>query len=265
MNSTQVVFLHKHLKDQFSQRFRNPTFVPSLQFHKRYKGKENISNGVNKTDYVAHVQAWQFKTAYGGGGGGGGFGGVMYSHVAAYTDVSPKWATFSPKSLNMGPILVKKSLEEGPISLKLTKKKKKRGKISCFSGKTPLEMGPDLRKFRKMSNQPFFKEGKSLFMGRGFRPWLHIPLKTQKIIWVPPQQHPPTILYKTSDIWSEVWRHETNQILSSLCKARMEIKDEKEDEGTASKISFPILDLVVIKIIITRLKTCLCNLNRIFS
>ena len=45
-----------------------------------------------------------------------------YSHVKAYGDVPPKWVTFSPKSLDMGPILVKKSLEEGPISQKLRKK-----------------------------------------------------------------------------------------------------------------------------------------------
>ena len=45
----------------------------------------------------------------------------------------------------MGSILVKKSLEEGPIS----QKSQKKGKISHFEVEKPLEMAPDLRKFRK--------------------------------------------------------------------------------------------------------------------
>ena len=46
----------------------------------------------------------------------------------------PKWVTFHQKSLDMGPILVKKSLEEGLISQKL----QKTCKISRFWGKKPL-------------------------------------------------------------------------------------------------------------------------------
>ena len=54
-----------------------------------------------------------------------------YLHVKAYRDVLPKWASFSPKSLDKGPILVKKNSSksvEGPISPKLCKKYR----ISCF-------------------------------------------------------------------------------------------------------------------------------------
>ena len=41
------------------------------------------------------------------------------SHIKVYGDVPPKWASFSPKkSLDMGPILVKKSLDKGFISQK---------------------------------------------------------------------------------------------------------------------------------------------------
>ena len=46
----------------------------------------------------------------------------------------------------MGPILVKKSLEEGPISQKL----RKMVKLAIFVVEKPLEMGPmDLQKFWK--------------------------------------------------------------------------------------------------------------------
>ena len=54
--------------------------------------------------------------------------------IKAYGGVPPKWVPFHQKSLNMGPILVKKSLEEGPISQQVCK---------------PLEMGLDLRKFQQ--------------------------------------------------------------------------------------------------------------------
>ena len=54
----------------------------------------------------------------------------------------------------MGPILLKKSLEEGPIS----QKSRKIVKSSHFEVEKPLEMGPDLQKFRKKAlNQPFFE------------------------------------------------------------------------------------------------------------
>ena len=45
----------------------------------------------------------------------------------------------------MGPILVKKSLEEGPI----LQKSRKNVKISHFEVEKSLEMGPNLRKFWK--------------------------------------------------------------------------------------------------------------------
>ena len=51
---------------------------------------------------------------------------------------------FTKKSLDMDPILVKKSLQEGPISQKLQKKIEK---SAIFEAEKPLEMGLDLRKF----------------------------------------------------------------------------------------------------------------------
>ena len=86
----------------------------------------------------------------------------------------PNGLLFQQKSLDMGPILVKKSLEEGPIS----QKSRKNGKISHFEVEKPLEMGPDLRKFRKKAlNQPFFEGEKSLDMGKGFRTRAAHPVK----------------------------------------------------------------------------------------
>ena len=63
------------------------------------------------------------------------------------------WVTFSPKILTkhggsrFG--LKKKSLEWVPFHKNCQKKKKKNGKISHFEVEKPLEMGPDLRNFRK--------------------------------------------------------------------------------------------------------------------
>ena len=57
----------------------------------------------------------------------------------------PNGLLFQQKSLDMGPILVKKSLEEGPIS----NKSRKKVKSAIFEVEKPLEMGPDLRKFQK--------------------------------------------------------------------------------------------------------------------
>ena len=58
----------------------------------------------------------------------------------------PNGLLFQQKSLDMGPILVKKSLEEGPISKKIAKKMVK---TAIFEVQKPLEMGPGLQKFRK--------------------------------------------------------------------------------------------------------------------
>ena len=72
----------------------------------------------------------------------------------------------------MGPI-PKKSLDMGPISQKL----QTNWKIGRFEAEKSLEMGLDLRKFRKkerekknLSNQPYFEWEKSLDMGKGFGP-----------------------------------------------------------------------------------------------
>ena len=51
---------------------------------------------------------------------------------------------FHQKSLDMGPILVKKSLEKGSISQKLQKNCKNK---QIFEVENPLEIGPDLQKF----------------------------------------------------------------------------------------------------------------------
>ena len=93
----------------------------------------------------------------------------------------PNGLLFHLKSLIMGPILVKrKSLEEGPISQKL----QKLVKSAVSELEKSLEMGPNLRKFKKktnkkqkQSNQPFFEGEKSLDMGRGFRPQAAHPIK----------------------------------------------------------------------------------------
>ena len=58
-------------------------------------------------------------------------------------------------------------------------------------------MGPNLRKFREMSNQPFFKGEKSLDMGRAFRPRTAYPFK--KIIRVPPPPRMSKALYKVKE------------------------------------------------------------------
>ena len=82
-------------------------------------------------------------------------------------------------SLDMGPILIKKSLEGVPFHKKL----RKNGKISCFEAENPIEMGLDLR---KLSNQPFFKWRKILMdrdMGRGFGPQAAHSVKNE--------DHPP--------------------------------------------------------------------------
>ena len=88
----------------------------------------------------------------------------------------PPGLLFPKKSLDMGPILVKKSLGEGPISQKL---QKKTCKSAMLKVEKPLEMGPGLWKLKKkkkqLSNRPFFEEEKSLDMGRGFRPWATQP------------------------------------------------------------------------------------------
>ena len=55
----------------------------------------------------------------------------------------PNELLFHQKSLDVGPILIKKSLEEGPISQNLKKKieKKKIEKSAVFEAEKPLEMG----------------------------------------------------------------------------------------------------------------------------
>ena len=83
-----------------------------------------------------------------------------YSHVKAYGDVLPKWLLFQQKSLDTGPILVKKILRRG---FHFTKSTKKIVKSALFEVEKPLQIGPDLRKISKKNllNQPFFEGEKS--------------------------------------------------------------------------------------------------------
>ena len=111
-----------------------------------------------------------------------------YSHVKAYGDVLPKWVTFLPKFLDMGPILVKKILRRGFHFTKIEK-----SKISCFWGRKILTNGSWCAKIsRKKSYQLvfffFFFEGeKSLDMDRGFRPQAaHPHQKKKKKMSTPP-------------------------------------------------------------------------------
>ena len=86
----------------------------------------------------------------------------------------PNGLLFHQKSSDKDPILVKKSLEEGPISQNV----ETNWKISCFGVENPLEMGPEFeKKLEKQSNQPFFEGEKSLDKGKGFRPRTTHPIK----------------------------------------------------------------------------------------
>ena len=63
----------------------------------------------------------------------------------------PNGLLFHQKSVDMGPILVKKILRGGPISQNFQQKKKKIDKIksAIFEVENPLGMGLDLRKFQE--------------------------------------------------------------------------------------------------------------------
>ena len=65
----------------------------------------------------------------------------------------PNGLLFHQKSLDMGPIWSKKSLEGGPISQNL-QKKKKMVKSAIFEAEKPLEIGLDLQQFRKKKKKP---------------------------------------------------------------------------------------------------------------
>ena len=94
----------------------------------------------------------------------------------------PKWVTFHQKSLDMGPILVKKSLDEGLISQKL----QKTCKISRFQVEVEKTLRNESRlakiaikkkKKKKIDQRVFFEGEKSLDMGRGFRLWATHPVQ----------------------------------------------------------------------------------------
>ena len=67
----------------------------------------------------------------------------MLSHTGM---CRPNGSLFHQKSLDMGPILVKKILRGGSHSTKIAKKNVK---SAVFEAEKPLEMGLDLQKFRK--------------------------------------------------------------------------------------------------------------------
>ena len=69
----------------------------------------------------------------------------------------PNWLVFSSKSLDKGPILVKKSLKDGPISPQLHN-----CKINPFLGRKTLKVS----RFAKISKEPSkkqFFEGEKFF------------------------------------------------------------------------------------------------------
>ena len=79
----------------------------------------------------------------------------------------PNRSLFHQKSLDMGPILVKKILRGSHF----TKIAKNIVKSAVFEAEKPLEMGLDFQNLKKkLSYQPFFEWKKSLDMGRGVGP-----------------------------------------------------------------------------------------------
>ena len=70
---------------------------------------------------------------------------IMDSHVKSYGMCRPNGLVFHQKSLDMGPILVKKILRRGFYFKKIVKS-------AVFETEKPLEMGPDLRKVLKISS-----------------------------------------------------------------------------------------------------------------
>ena len=96
-----------------------------------------------------------------------------YTHVKAYRDVPAKCVSFHQTSLDKGHFWQKKKIfRRGSHFTKIVKKLLNQ---PFFRQKKPLELGPDLWKFRK--NQPFFEREKSLQMGKGFWPSATHPSK----------------------------------------------------------------------------------------
>ena len=107
------------------------------------------------------------------------------THMLRHTGMCrPNGSLFHQESLDMlGPILVKKSSDEGPISQKL----RKIWKICRFEAEKPLEMGLDFAKISKKNPQTClisrFWVRKILRYGKGFGPRAAHSVK--KIIRVP--------------------------------------------------------------------------------
>ena len=94
------------------------------------------------------------------------------THMLRHTGIfCPNGSVFHQISLDKGPILVKKTLGEGPI----WKLPKKMVKSAIFESEKLLEMGPNLPK--KMVKSATFEGEKSLEMDMGFRPWTIHPVK----------------------------------------------------------------------------------------
>ena len=80
----------------------------------------------------------------------------------------PYGLLFTKNSLDMDLLWSKKILKRGSPFTKIAKKD---CKISHFEVENPLIMSPHFAHFKKKkSNQPSFEGGKSLDMGRDFRP-----------------------------------------------------------------------------------------------
>ena len=113
-----------------------------------------------------------------------------YSLVKAYSDVPPKWVTFSPNILRHGSPFSQQIPERGPISQKLWRN----CKISRSWGIKTLTMGLNLQTFWKKNNSQIshFWRRKILRYGQGFQTSKHAP--HQKVIQLPPP--PPGFWWK---------------------------------------------------------------------
>ena len=153
-----LVFLVRHIKLVYLAFFILICFLGHLFKRFYYKVYKSIGH-IGFTFFLTEEKT-SLKCSVGCCGG--------YSHVKVYGDVLQKRVSFYKKSLHMSPILVKKSLEVGPISRKLQKRKYK---ISHFLRlKIPLEWVQICKNWEKQYNWLFSEIEKSLDIGKGFRP-----------------------------------------------------------------------------------------------
>ena len=107
----------------------------------------------------------------------------MLRHTGMYC---PNGLLFYHKDVEMYPILVKKSVEEGSISKQLQKKKVK---SAVFEVEKPLEVGPDLLKFRKNSQISCISREKNLYIWIGISDLILHTLSKNNSSTLPPAGH----------------------------------------------------------------------------